>query len=72
MRTARRYDHSRARQTSVAQRVSIPDFAFLFTRMAPVFVLAWQTKCAIPAENFPFCTIEPNEVREGLLLMCTI
>jgi ribosome-binding ATPase YchF (GTP1/OBG family) len=21
------------------------------------------TKCSIPAENFPFCTIEPNEVR---------
>lgn len=20
------------------------------------------TKCSIPAENFPFCTIEPNEV----------
>lgn len=21
------------------------------------------TKCSIPAENFPFCTIEPNEVK---------
>ncbi|KAJ1487954.1 P-loop containing nucleoside triphosphate hydrolase protein [Baffinella frigidus] len=21
------------------------------------------TKCAIPAENFPFCTIDPNETR---------
>ena len=21
------------------------------------------TKCSIPAENFPFCTIEPNETR---------
>ena len=21
------------------------------------------TKCTIPAENFPFCTIDPNNVR---------
>ena len=21
------------------------------------------TKCSIPAENFPFCTIDPNNVR---------
>mmetsp|Transcript_7027 Transcript_7027/g.12755 ORF Transcript_7027/g.12755 Transcript_7027/m.12755 type:complete len:392 (-) Transcript_7027:155-1330(-) len=24
------------------------------------------TKCAIPAENFPFCTIEPNEARVNI------
>lgn len=24
------------------------------------------TKCSIPAENFPFCTIDPNEVRGQL------
>jgi ribosome-binding ATPase YchF (GTP1/OBG family) len=22
-----------------------------------------MTKCSIPAENFPFCTIDPNTVR---------
>ena len=22
-----------------------------------------MTKCSIPAENFPFCTIDPNNVR---------
>jgi ribosome-binding ATPase YchF (GTP1/OBG family) len=27
------------------------------------------TKCAIPAENFPFCTIEPNEVRSAAFLV---
>lgn len=24
------------------------------------------TKCSIPAENFPFCTIEPNEARVNI------
>ncbi len=23
------------------------------------------TKCSIPAENFPFCTIDPNEVMQS-------
>lgn len=23
------------------------------------------TKCSIPAENFPFCTIDPNNVRSA-------
>jgi hypothetical protein len=42
----------------------------LFTLLSPssflpcklTFEHVGQTKCAIPAENFPFCTIEPNEV----------
>ena len=33
------------------------------------------TKMGIPAENFPFCTIDPNAVRggsEGLFALCSM
>jgi len=39
-------------------------------RLTPLSALLTRqvlTKCSIPAENFPFCTIDPNNVRPALL-----
>jgi ribosome-binding ATPase YchF (GTP1/OBG family) len=30
------------------------------------------TKCSIPAENFPFCTIDPNEVGCQYFVVATL